>query len=211
VASDQPIVLVVDDEPLIVGLVRAVLEPEGYLVQSAADGASAMARLAEGGIDLVLLDVMLPDIDGRELCKRVRAQPSPTYVPIVMLTALAAPTDRHAGFSAGADDYLTKPFGTAELVDRVRVWVRVHRYLKSHDAQRLGSVTERGLLEMALATSHDLTRLLMLLLTALEGWETTQPSPEDLRRLRSQFQDAADVVASRINLLMRQARPSGGA
>jgi DNA-binding response OmpR family regulator len=211
VASDQPVVLVVDDEVLLLRLIETILEPEGYHVVTAVDGASAMARLAEGGIDLVLLDVMLPDVDGRELCQRIRAQPSPTYVPVIMLTALAAPTDRHAGFRAGADDYLTKPFGTEELADRVRVWVRVHRYLESHAAQRPGPATERGLLEMALATCHDLTRLLMLLLTALEEWETTQPSAEDLRCLRGQFQAAADVVASRINLLMRQARPSAGA
>jgi CheY-like chemotaxis protein len=204
-AATRPVVLVVDDEESAIQLVQAVLEPEGYVVEGAADGATALARLAAGQIDLVILDVMLPDVDGRELCARIRAQVSPVYRPIIMLTALAAASDRHAGFSAGADDYLSKPFRLEDLVDRVRVWARVREYLKSHPPQREETVGDPSLLETALATSHDLTRLLVLLLGVLEGWETAQPSPEDFRRFRTQFHDAAAVIASRINLLSRQA------
>ncbi|HEY7064538.1 MAG TPA: response regulator [Chloroflexota bacterium] len=201
----QPVVLVVDDDESLGSLVRAALEPEAYTVETVTAARPGLARLEAGAVDLVLLDVMLPDVDGLELCRRIRAHPSLPYIPIIMLTALAEPADRHAGFSAGADDYLGKPFSVQELLDRVRVWVRVRQYLASQGSQSHEPTGEDTLLEMALATSHDLTRLLMLLLTALEEWESTSPAPRDLRRMRTQFQDAAAVIASRINLLTRQA------
>lgn len=185
-------------------LVQAVLEPEGYVVEGAGDGATALARLAAGPIDLVLLDVMLPDIDGRELCAQIRASRSPVYLPIIMLTALTGASNQHEGFSAGADDYLSKPFRMEELIDRVRVWMRVRKYLQTQLPQRDEPPADRGLLDTALATTHDLTRLLVLLLGVLEGWETMQPSPEEFRRLRTQFQDAAAAIASRVNLLSHQ-------
>lgn len=92
-----------------------------------------------------------------------------------------------------------------DLVDRVRVWIRVGEYLRAHTPQREELGADRSLLETALSTSHDLTRLLVLLLGVLEGWESAQPSPDEFRRLRAQFHDATAVIASRINLLSRQA------
>jgi DNA-binding response OmpR family regulator len=202
------VILVIDDEESVGSLLQRVLEPEGYRVEIATDGASGLALLEQGAIDLVLLDVMLPDIDGRDLCRRIRAHESLTYLPIIMLTALTTPADSHAGFSAGADDYLTKPFQLQELLDRVQVWLRVREYLKVQAQQRADRSDDQDALQIALATSHDLTRLLMLLLTALEAWETDRGSPQDLQRLRAEFHSAAAVLASRINVLTRQASSS---
>jgi DNA-binding response OmpR family regulator len=114
--------LVVEDEPATRELVAEVLTTMGYEVETAADGGTALGRL-DADIDLMLLDVMLPGMDGFEVCRRVRAAESDQHLPIIMLTALASDAQRHAGFAAGADDYLTKPFNTQELLDRVHVWL----------------------------------------------------------------------------------------
>src|SRR5205814_32813 len=88
------------------------------------------------GVDLVLLDLMLPEIDGLELCRQVRARPADAvYLPIVILTALAGEAERRTGFAAGADDYVTKPFDAADLLDRVAVWVRTRTRLQAAHAR----------------------------------------------------------------------------
>ncbi len=122
--ATSPVVLVVDDEPSTRELLRDILEPEGYTVEEAADGLAAAARIAAGGLDCVLLDVMLPDVDGLELCREVRASEADEHLPIIMVTALGSDLQRHAGFAVGADDYVAKPFEVADLLDRVRVWTR---------------------------------------------------------------------------------------
>ncbi len=200
------VILVIEDEDAVRALLAAALENEGYRVETAADGAAGLARLDAGGIDLVLLDLMLPDIDGRDVCRRIRLRESQTYLPVIMLTALANPADSHAGFSAGADDYLTKPFQIENLLDRVRVWLRVREYLKQDAQDRVERADDEEMLQLALTTSHDLTRLLMLLLTTLEAWEPGKRSPQELASLRADYQSAAAVLASRINILTRQAR-----
>ncbi len=116
-----PHVLVVDDEPPIVDLVRSYLEREGYAVSSAADGPSAVEAVRAGSPDVVVLDVMLPGLDGVEVCRRIRTF-SDAYV--LMLTARGDEIDRIVGLSVGADDYLVKPFSPRELVARVKALLR---------------------------------------------------------------------------------------
>ena len=118
---ERPTVLLVEDDPIICEVVRELLDLQGYTVEWATDGAAGLERLAAGDVDLVLLDLMLPDVDGLELCRLVRATEDDIHLPVIMLTAAAGEGRRHAGFEAGADDYLTKPFEAAELIDRVRV------------------------------------------------------------------------------------------
>lgn len=110
-------VLVVDDDPTVSDVVRRYLEREGYQVTLAADGQAALASFTRHRPDLVVLDLMLPGIDGLEVCRRLRA--GGDGVPIVMLTALGEELDRITGLQLGADDYLTKPFSPRELVLRV--------------------------------------------------------------------------------------------
>ncbi len=124
-------VLVVEDEPTITEFLRIGLGYEGYQVDVAEDGATGL-RLAESGdYDLIILDLMLPDMDGLDLCRRLRA--AGREVPILMLTARREVADRVAGLDAGADDYLTKPFSFEELLARIRVQLR-HRGKAPHDA-----------------------------------------------------------------------------
>ena len=114
-------ILIVDDEPTIVNTVRAYLEPEGFTVQTAMDGNAGLSAARTFAPDLIILDVMLPGLDGIQVLRRVR-QSSNVYV--LMLTAKADETDKVVGLSVGADDYLTKPFSPRELVARVKAVLR---------------------------------------------------------------------------------------
>jgi len=116
----KPRILVVDDEPEAVELIEFNLKQSGYTVSTAADGADALKKARSQPPDLIVLDVMLPEMDGFEICKTLRLDPSTTKVPIIMLTAKAAEIDRVLGLELGADDYLTKPFSTRELLLRIK-------------------------------------------------------------------------------------------
>ncbi len=119
----QPTVLVVDDESNILDVVELYLLREGYRVLRAADGQTALKLYTEQQPNLVLLDVMLPRLDGLSVLSRIRALPS-APAPVIMLTAKNAEEDKLTGLEAGADDYITKPFSPRELVARVRVALR---------------------------------------------------------------------------------------
>jgi DNA-binding response OmpR family regulator len=117
----MPRILVVDDEPQIVGLLRSYLEREGYDVAEAADGETALGAFSHLRPDLVILDIMLPRLDGREVCRRIRET---AHTPIIMLTARDEESDKLLGLELGADDYITKPFSPREVVARVRAVLR---------------------------------------------------------------------------------------
>ncbi len=114
-------ILIVDDEQHIIDLAKLYLEQEGYKTTSATDGKSALQKILHDKPSLVVLDLMLPQMDGWEVCRRVRAD---SDVPIIMLTARSDDIDRIVGLELGADDYLTKPFNPRELVARVRAILR---------------------------------------------------------------------------------------
>jgi DNA-binding response OmpR family regulator len=129
--STHAVILVIEDDPGIREVLSELLGNKGYTVETASDGDAGLARLRQGGVDLVLLDLMLPDVDGLDLCRRVRARGGEVYVPIIMLTALAGAAERHEGFSAGADDYVLKPFSAEDLLDRVQVWLQARQRLQN--------------------------------------------------------------------------------
>ena len=116
-----PLILVVDDEPKVARLARDYLEKHGFRVLTAADGQSALTTARREKPDLVVLDLMLPQIDGREVCRILRRE---SDVPIIMLTALSEEVDQVTGLEIGADDYITKPFSPRALVARVRALLR---------------------------------------------------------------------------------------
>jgi two-component system phosphate regulon response regulator PhoB len=117
-------VLVVEDEPDIRGLIVHHLERDGFRCRTAGSGGDALAAVRAAAPDLIVLDVMLPGIDGLEVCRRLRADPTAAAVPIIMLTAKADEVDRVVGLELGADDYVAKPFSPKELVARVRAVLR---------------------------------------------------------------------------------------
>jgi DNA-binding response OmpR family regulator len=114
-------VLIVEDEPGIADVVRQYLEKDGYRVEVSGDGSRAVDEFARLRPDLVLLDLMLPGLDGYEVCRRIRGQGS---TPVIMLTARDEETDKLVGLELGADDYITKPFSPREVVARVRAVLR---------------------------------------------------------------------------------------
>ena len=117
----MPKILVVDDEPNIIELAKLYLEREGYQVEGVANGNDALSRQSAVNPDIIILDLMLPDIDGFEVCRQIRTK---SDVPILMLTARKEDIDKIVGLELGADDYLTKPFNPRELVARVRAILR---------------------------------------------------------------------------------------
>jgi len=120
-AEHAPRILLVDDEQSILTLLSYPLRQEGYDVVRACDGQEALARFSESSFDLVVLDVMMPKLDGLEVCRRLRARSS---VPIIMLTAKAEEIDKVLGLELGADDYITKPFSMREFRSRVKAALR---------------------------------------------------------------------------------------
>ncbi len=117
-------VLIVEDEPDIRDLLAYHLGREGYEIATAATGGEALRQAARARPDLVVLDLMLPEIDGREVCRRLRQDPATVSVPVIMLTAKGDEVDRVVGLELGADDYVVKPFSPRELLARVRAVLR---------------------------------------------------------------------------------------
>jgi two-component system OmpR family response regulator len=117
-------ILIVEDEPEIAKLIQLTLEKEGFSCQQSRDGLSALQNFQQQQPDLIILDLMLPGLDGLEVCARIRQKPGPKDPYILMLTAKGEEIDRVIGLSTGADDYLVKPFSPRELVARVRALLR---------------------------------------------------------------------------------------
>lgn len=122
--------MIVDDEPMIIDVIQAYLEKAGYIVYSAQNGSEALIKIDEVNPDFLILDLMLPDFSGEEICKWVREK---SDIPIMMLTAKTAEDDRINGIVIGADDYLTKPFSPREVVVRVEAILRRTKQGNSRD------------------------------------------------------------------------------
>jgi DNA-binding response OmpR family regulator len=138
-------ILLVDDEDAIQTLLTYPLERDGYRVVQSRDGEDALRRFADEEVDLVVLDIMLPRLDGLEVCKRIRSQ---SNVPIIMLTARGEELDKVLGLELGADDYITKPFSIREFRSRVRALLR--RAATPHVGVEREEIIERGELRIDL-------------------------------------------------------------
>ncbi len=130
-------ILVVDDEKQIVKLLKAYLERAGYEVITAGDGNSALSKFREEHPNLIILDLMLPGLDGIEVCKAIRRESS---TPIIMLTAKVEESDKILGLELGADDYVTKPFSPREVVARVNAVLRRTKGLREEEVLRIGEI-----------------------------------------------------------------------
>ena len=153
-------VLIVDDVPANVRLLQALLEAEYFEVHTAMNGAEALDAVQRVKPDIILLDVMMPDMSGFEVCRRVKSNPLTRYLPIIMITALDQPEDRIKGFQAGADDYLVKPIDEVALLTRLRSLVRFKFLLDELE----GSIGDELLLDTRLENSeHEPGRVGVLL------------------------------------------------
>jgi two-component system phosphate regulon response regulator PhoB len=210
-------ILVIDDEPDLLELVRINLKQAGYEVETAETGRDALELLRRSAPDLVVLDLMLPDVTGTEICRRMRTDPELADLPIIMLTAKADEVDRVVGLELGADDYVTKPFSPRELTLRVRAVLRRRKppapptEALAHGALRLDPARHRcfvGPTEVPLtAKEFELLRTLMArpgrvltrdqLLDEVWGTDiavTTRTIDTHLKRLREKLGAASDLI-----------------
>jgi DNA-binding response OmpR family regulator len=212
-------ILVIEDEQDILDLVRHYLEKEGYRTRTATDGAAGLAAARQEHPDLIVLDLMLPGMDGLDLCKKLRAESSTALTPVIMLTAKADETDRVVGLELGADDYLTKPFSPKELVARVKALLRraerqdipskpyvygplrldAHRHeVRVGDKEIPLTAKEFGLLEQLLRNKgRVLTR--DVLLNCVWGYDyhgTTRTVDVHVRRLKQKLPVLSDAIVA---------------
>jgi len=206
------VILVIEDDPPTCEFFQHLLVGEGYVAESVFDGAAGLARMAAGGVDLVLLDVMMPDLDGLEVCKLLRANIRATYVPIIMVTALGGEAQRHAGFAAGGDDYVTKPFSVPDLLDRVHVWVRTRHRLRVAEEELRAAEREiaASRLEGVTLAAREVAGLLgddlVLAVGALELLETNAAMAAPLRELLQSARASLGTAADHIQQLQRVVR-----
>lgn len=157
----SPKILVVDDEPRNIRVLQILLEAKGYTVITAENGQEALDHVKAGPPDLILLDIMMPRMNGFEVCQRIRADEDAKFVPIVMVTALTEAHDRIKAIEVGADDFISKPFDSYEIIARARSLLRVKQY---HDAlkqanQKLAEHNAR--LDMELQMAQEVQASLM--------------------------------------------------
>ncbi|HVU67440.1 MAG TPA: response regulator transcription factor [Ktedonobacteraceae bacterium] len=163
-------VLVIDDQENIIEFIKLGLKYEGFLVESAPDGPLGLAAAQRINPDLIILDIMLPGMNGLEVCRNLRQNPTTRDIPILMLTAKDDVRDRIAGLDTGADDYLTKPFSFEELVARIRAILRRQNRGRGDesDAAAYGQVLQFGDLQLNTATREVLRGDRQIDLTATE-------------------------------------------
>ncbi|MGB8658126.1 MAG: response regulator transcription factor [Candidatus Zixiibacteriota bacterium] len=145
-------ILIIEDDKDIVDLLKLYLTKEGFVHKEASDGFSGLQKAKAESFDLIILDLMLPEMDGLQVCKELRGDPKTASIPIIMLTAKAEETDKIVGLELGADDYVTKPFSPKELVARVKALLR-----RTERKPELDEVFHYGKLVLDLS-KHELTR-----------------------------------------------------
>ncbi len=215
-AANQKI-LVAEDEPDVLNLLVSSLKSAGYQVLKAEDGESALEQARTAMPSLIVLDIMLPEMSGLEVCRVLKSQPSTRIIPVLMLTAKAEEVDRIVGLELGADDYVTKPFSPRELVLRIRsILRRSHTNQETTDIIRHGDIqVDRSRCEVQIrgksidftATEFKLLTVLMerrgrvqsrdTLLNDVWGYESaidTRTVDTHIRRLREKLGKAADCI-----------------
>lgn len=205
-------ILVVDDEPDAVELLEFNLRQAGYEVASAENGSDALTKAKNVQPDLIVLDVMIPEIDGLEVCKILRRDPATSSIPIIMLTAKAAEIDRVLGLELGADDYVTKPFNIRELQLRIKGLLRrVQTTEEQADTVRVGILTLDIPRHMVLVNGEkiDLTSTEFKLLTLLAQRKGRVQSRETLLRDVWEYDNLIDTRT--VDTHMRRLREKLGA
>ena len=194
--KDKPVILVVDDQPQNIELLEAHLVPQGYEIVKAANGEEALGKLSGNQIDLILLDVMMPGMDGFEVTRRVRQDNTHRLLPIILVTALRETEDRVKGIEAGCDDFISKPVDKMELLARVRSLLKVKAYndLMSNYRKELESEVTRRTEEL----KHALENLQQDI-TERDRREALKESENKYRLLADNVNDVIFVLDMNLN------------
>lgn len=194
-------ILVVDDDKKLTLLVRGFLEKEKYKVAEAYSGRMALDSIKEAKPDLIILDIMMPEMDGIEACKRIKADKDTKMIPIIMLTSMSNVKDKVQGLNAGANDYITKPFNPEELIARVKAQLRI-KFLEN---ELLKKEEVEAVVKMGIATAHEINNPLTVIIGNLELllMKKENLSEEDSTNLNSILESAMrikEIVSKMINI-----------
>ncbi|MBI2265485.1 MAG: response regulator [Armatimonadetes bacterium] len=202
--SPRSRILVVDDNVQNVELLEAYLDVSGYEVEKAGNGLEALERVGNRVPDLILLDIMMPGIDGYEVCRRLRQEEKTRLIPIVMLTALKDLDDKIKGIELGADDFLTKPFSKAELLARIRSLLRIKRL---HDELAKANAFKSQMISLV---AHELRTPLATIKGFAELMQLRIASHEDGFEYLHDIMSAADNINNMVTNLLDLARIESG-
>ena len=147
----NPVILCVDDEEANLRLLEKLLVPRGYVVVSAVSGKDALLKIKSQAIDLVLLDIIMPGMNGFEVCRQIKEDPKLRTIPVIMITASIVKQDRILGIEAGAEEFLSKPFDLVEVLARIKMLLR----MKALEDDRKGAESQREAALAELQKSHD--------------------------------------------------------
>jgi len=194
-------ILVVDDDKKLTLLVRGFLEKEKYQVAEAYSGRMALDAIKEAKPDLIILDIMMPEMDGIEACKRIKADKDTKMIPVIMLTSMSNVRDKVQGLNAGANDYITKPFNPEELIARVKAQLRI-KFLEN---ELLRKEEVEAVVKMGIATAHEINNPLTVIIGNLELLliKKENLSEEDSTNLNSILESAMrikEIVSKMINI-----------
>lgn len=188
------LLLIVDDNPVNIQLLGATLKREGYLLEVARNGVQAVEVVAQSPPDLILLDVVMPEMDGHEACRRLKEDPDTRDIPVIFLTARTEPEDVVRGFELGAADYVAKPFNTAELLARVRT----HLALRAAQRQLVEAERLKTLVEAAGGAAHEINQPLQAITTRLElaamDVDPDSPQAEAIRYALAQVGRIVEII-----------------
>ena len=194
-------ILVVDDDKKLTLLVRGFLEKEKYQVAEAYSGRMALDAIKEAKPDLIILDIMMPEMDGIEACKKIKADKDTKMIPVIMLTSMSNVRDKVQGLNAGANDYITKPFNPEELIARVKAQLRI-KFLEN---ELLRKEEVEAVVKMGIATAHEINNPLTVIIGNLELLliKKENLSEEDSTNLNSILESAMrikEIVSKMINI-----------
>jgi len=197
----MPKILIVDDDKKLILLIRGFLEKEKYNVAEAYSGRMALDVIKEVKPDLIILDIMMPEMDGIEACKKIKADRDTKTIPVIMLTSMSNVRDKVIGLNAGANDYITKPFNPEELIARVKAQLRI----KFLEEELLRKEEIEAVVKMGIATAHEINNPLTVIIGNLELllMKKENLSEEDLINLNSILESALrikEIVSKMINI-----------